>query len=313
MLARRQNCIQSIRLVTDTSCDIDAGTNCPLDLSAFGNVKSISWKGLRDKSDFLSLTGAIQRNRDHLVELELDLVNWFDAAHSLDLEEDSGDEDHHVTSPHHFVRGALGLEHEPADIKFPALQILSISEISLYCAGRELARGLDLGVLQTLKLRLCPGWENFLNYLTGSGGASRLKSLEIQSFGTAHDFDKDQEKEVSAFLDSFQGLKEFFICLFQPMGLSILHSALHHKSTLRNFVYHVRTRDDEDEEDSSLSCDSLNLFLTDTEVEEFEAMVDKLDLECIALACYPGLAVCRQLLHINQSKMDANVLIRCGR
>lgn len=138
--ARKQDRIESIRLITDPSCEIDIASDFPVDLSAFQNLKSISWKGLRVEQDFASLGKAMQRNRDQLLELELDLFDWYTMAESLEIDEadryDKDDTGYH----NYFLHGVLGLHADDAKIMFPALQVLSLSAVSLRSAGEELAR-----------------------------------------------------------------------------------------------------------------------------------------------------------------------------
>ena len=76
-----------------------------MDLNAFHNLKSISWKGLRTEQDFASLAAAMQRNKDQLLELELDLFDWHSMAESLGIDEDEENND----SPPYFAQRVLGV------------------------------------------------------------------------------------------------------------------------------------------------------------------------------------------------------------
>jgi hypothetical protein len=290
--ARKQDRIESIRLITDPSCDIDIASDFPVDLSAFQNLKSISWKGLRIEQDIASLGKAMQRNRDQLLELELDLFDWYKMVESLEIDEDD------TGSRNYFVHGVLGLHPDDAKIMFPALQVLSLSAVSLRSAGEELARALDINLLQSLKLRLCPGWEEFLDCLTCSGRPIMLKTLEVQSSERLEDMCSDGAGELSAFVDTFQGLRELFISINGPVwSLDILRSAIRHKSTLRRFAYHVRSIDLNDGSSTfEQPCDLPDLSLLNTNVAELnnsplQNPFCELDLECIGICCDPIFAV----------------------
>ena len=296
--ARKQDRIESIRLITDPSCDIDIASDFPVDLSAFQNLKSISWKGLRVKQDFASLGKAMQRNRQRLLELELDLFDWHEMIQSLELDEDD------TGSHNSFVHGVLGLLPDGAKITFPALQVLSLSAVSLRYAGEHLARALDVSLLQSLKLRLCPGWEKFLDCLACLGHPITLKTLEVQSSEHVQDVGGDGERELSAFVDTFQGLRDLFISINGPLySQDIFRSAIRHKSTLRRFAYHVRSIDIIDESPTfEQPFDLPDLSLLDTDVAELDNTPSQnpfceLDLECIGICCDPTRAVWIELLH----------------
>ena len=295
--ARKQEQIESIRLITDPSCDNDIASDFPVDLAAFRNLKSISWKGLRVEQDFTSLGKAMQRNRYKVLELELDLFDWDEMAESLDIDEDD------TGSYNYFVHGVLGIRPDDADITFPALQVLSLSAVSLRSAGKELARALDINLLQSLKLRLCPGWEEFLDCLACSGHPIMLKNLEVQSSEPVADVGSDGARELSAFVDAFQGLRELFISIDGPVySQDILRSAIRHKSTLRRFAYHVRSIDIIDGSSTfELPYDLPDLSIPDTDVAEFnnsplQNPFCELDLECIGICCDPIRAVWIELL-----------------
>jgi hypothetical protein len=156
----------------------------------------------------------------------------------------------------------------------------------------------DWGLLQSLTLRSCEGWENFLIQGSGLSCPTRLKSLEIR---TTRNEEIGPERTIAAFLDSFQGLEELFISKHPPSDTLIIWNALeHHKTTLRAFVHHQRSsvgyEDTEDFEEYENQSDNLDLCLTVFGTERAEWSRDRtkhpfhgLDLTFLGLFCRPDL------------------------
>jgi hypothetical protein len=187
-----------------------------------------------------------------------------------------------------FARDILQLPPGGTKRMFPALQRLSLSAVSFKSAEENIASAFDFGSLRSLRIRRCPGWPSLLHHAVHSNPEDiRLKSLEIQS-GVDLDGLVDTGKVVTDFLRAFVGLEEYFIstgALF-PSTLELWRSLFFHKSTLRKFVHHQRTIDDNLERE----CDPPDLSLLP---EDFANLVRDqsqnpfggLDLECIGLCC----------------------------
>ncbi|KAF2193899.1 hypothetical protein K469DRAFT_782205 [Zopfia rhizophila CBS 207.26] len=135
-----------------------------------------------------------------------------------------------------FVRNVLELLPKSTTRMFPALQVYSLSNVSFKSAAKEMAYAFDFGLLYSLKLRFCFGWERFL--LRGSclSRPTRLKLLEIQS--TIH-YEVQAEDSISEFLGSFHGLEQLAISTGSlAWTLDIWRVVLYYKSTLKAFAHH---------------------------------------------------------------------------
>jgi hypothetical protein len=222
------------------------------------------------------------------VELELDLIDWSLVSAALDIDEDE---------ENFFAWNILKLP--PGDMKrmFPALQVLSLSAVSFTSAAKEIANAFDFSSLRSLKLRFCPGWEDFLQQVSHSNQPIRLKSLEVQS--SISDETDHAPDTISGFLGIFEGLEELFIYTHgpSPETIDIWHSALRHKATLRRFSHHQRSINlDEDPPVFEKEYDLSDLSFVSWRIAELikdplRNPFSDLDLECIGLCCIPKLLV----------------------
>ncbi|KAF2490401.1 hypothetical protein BU16DRAFT_622012 [Lophium mytilinum] len=298
-LARHQSSIESIRLIIDGSCYALFLGEGPVGLSALNKLKSIHFTGLRNKYNFKAVGAAIRLNSMHLRKLELDLI----ATGLMYDNSDYGDNffaDHVLrVSPHERTRICQTLE------------TLSLSAVDFQFAQGAIACAFDLGSLTSLKLRWCPGWQDFLLHAGLEGQPIRLKSLEIQS---------DSEAEMAythtmyLFLGRFEGLEELIISTASRGGtLAIWNSLLHHKSTLKRFFHRQRGWDNDEE------CDFPDLSLSPSEIAMLTEHPSKnpfcdFDLECVALGCGPDITKLLlsplttkrslQVIHIRQPAKD---------
>jgi hypothetical protein len=288
-LLRKQNSIQSIRLITGSSCPYNVDGSCSINLSTLSCLRSISWIGLRSVTDFKALRCALQANSTHLTELELDFINWTKANSSWSFD--------HGRSKNFFARRILRLSTDQNEIKFPALRVLSLSKVSLRSAITEMMYAFNFSWLRSLKLRFCPGAEEFLIRVIDSGQTVRLTSLEFQA--DIEEEHRDISDTVSTFLEAFEGLEEFFFSDPGPSWtMALWRSMLHHKGTLTRFVHHQRVVNlDEDDSDFEELCDLRDLSLLDRDTAELNGSpsqnpLGELNLECIGLCCAPVLLVC---------------------
>jgi hypothetical protein len=109
------------------------------------------------------------------------------------------------------------------------------------------------------------------------------------------------ERTIAAFLESFQGLEQFFISEYHHSDIMVIWNALkHHKTTLRRFVHHQRgppeDEDTADFEQFDNESDFSDLSLTFFEKEMIEWSKDRarhpfneLDLKFLGLCCSPDL------------------------
>lgn len=188
-----------------------------------------------------------------------------------------------------FVRSILGIPPESTTPMFLAFQLLSLSNVS-FQSGKK-------GLLSSLTLRFCYGWENFLRRGCRLSRPTRLKSSDIQST-LSHDI--DAENSISRFLGSFQGLEQMAIFTGSPSWiLDIWRAALHQQTTLRAFTHHQRGIDeDEDYPYLREDCESsdLSLSLYDKDMAKWAKNLSKhpwnnMDLEFVGLCCHPELLV----------------------
>jgi hypothetical protein len=258
-------------------------------LSAFKHLKKLSWRGLAFSDHFRSLRETLQQSSHQLVELELDLINRdMTASHVGEGYEEYDN----------FFAGYV-LQLTPGSKKqvFPTLKVLSLSVVSFKAAEKELANAFDFSMLRSLKLRLCPGWEDFLEEVSHSQQQINLRCLEIQSDNST----SDALPKIAKFVEPFDGLEDIFVSISSITSpsetLAVWRSALQHKSSLRRFVHHHRTMDAEDDfTPFRRSLDAPDLSLAP---EDFGMLVNKpsenplshLNLECIGLCCNPRLLV----------------------
>jgi hypothetical protein len=173
-----------------------------------------------------------------------------------------------------FTRDILGLPQGAVEPMFPALRMLSLSVVPFTDTAEETASAFDFSCLRSLKLRRCPGCENFLQCIMNSNEPIGLKSLEIEP--------NNWTKEVSTmsgFLKSFQGLEDLFISAESgPRGysgiLSLWRAVRHHKSTLRRV---------------SITYDTSNL-----NGGKLISIPRDLNLECIGLCPLPNNSLVRK-------------------
>jgi hypothetical protein len=118
-LALKQNGIESMRLITDGSCDYALDEQFCIDLSALRNLRKIAWTGLRSANEIETLADALRANSTHLAELELDLISWDQAAASLYCTFDEDDD-----TDTFLVRQILGLLPGEIGTRFRALTVL---------------------------------------------------------------------------------------------------------------------------------------------------------------------------------------------
>ncbi|KAH9208526.1 hypothetical protein DL95DRAFT_467674 [Leptodontidium sp. 2 PMI_412] len=76
------------------------------------------------------------------------------------------------------VSEVLKLSADRFEIMFPALETLSLSDISLENAQKRIAYAFNAHELSSLTLRHCSGSEEFLNEVIGSGQTIKLSLLE---------------------------------------------------------------------------------------------------------------------------------------
>lgn len=296
----KQQLVESISIITDGFCKYNIDHQSPIDLSAFAKLKKLSWSGLRSDNDMKTLRNTLKKVSPQLVELELDFICWYDPEANLSIfDEKSGG---------FFVRETLKPPPESSTHMFPALQVLSLSNISFISFEEEMVQAVDFSLLSCIKLRSCPGWEGFLQCGSRLRRPTRLKSLEILSSITDEKYADDS---ISQFLKSFHGLEQLAICTSShSKTLDIWRAALHHKSTLKAFIHHQREIEldeevpafEEEHDKPDLSLHNFNKETAEWMTNSSQHPLSGFDLEFLGLCCKPRLL----LVHDPPSNLTCN-------
>jgi hypothetical protein len=210
------------------------------------------------------------------VQLELDLLDWKRVRASYPAARD--DDGIIAWDVFKLPRGGKKL-------LFPNLQHISLSAVSFVSAEKEMASAFCFRSLRSLRLRFCPGWEEFLQHVHSSERPIRLQTLELQDnieYG-----DDQTTSAVSDFVEAVEGLQELFICMSSPsQSLPIWRSMHRHLSSLRKFVHHQHRIGQMNEKKD---CPDLSFAMPDNApwVNSSHNLLSGLDLECIGLCVLP--------------------------
>ena len=301
-LTLHQNGIESLRLITDASCWLGDRS---LALNQFQRLKRFSWSGLRTELDFVSLNGVFENCAHHLVELEVDFVDWEELE---DLWDNLGYADHPFES---LLRR---IPRSSTRCRFPALERLSLSNLDLRSATRMMASAFNSSHLRSLALRQCPGWDRFLQCLLEHTDQLHVQSLEIQN--SSLDDDHYYDYSIQTILESLVGVEDLYLSLWCPVSSRMLWETLQRqKETLKRFIFQSRSINlDEESEHFEAAMDVndmgflglASLATLSSSEEDYKDGADdnwfdethpnplnKLDLECLGLACAPDCLVSR--------------------
>jgi hypothetical protein len=123
-----QSQLESLSLITDSWCQLNNGikqTNRTIpNLANFMSLRSISWRGIQLRSDFLALRVALEANSKHLKALELDLIRWTSAELYYHYKKWGQDK-----SQHFLAHDVLHLGSKGQKASFPSLKTLSLSGV----------------------------------------------------------------------------------------------------------------------------------------------------------------------------------------
>ncbi|KAH8812176.1 hypothetical protein F5884DRAFT_750497 [Xylogone sp. PMI_703] len=244
----RQPNIETLHLVTDGSCPLIYKTGVKLAVSSFPKLKRLSWAGFCIKDEIRVLHETLKKTAHQLTELNLDILHHRN-YNEMKWEDDKQADSYEIVFAV-FVRDILRIPYKVA-MKFPALRVLSLSGASFWQTGtdmpyltavKKISEVFDFSTLGSLKLRLCPGWEDLLGLLVEYPQPVRYKSLELhctETLNRAHD-------TITLFLISFEGLEDFFLRTGpeQDKTLSVWRSLAYHKKTVKRFVYHHYQRNE---------------------------------------------------------------------
>lgn len=256
---------------------------------------------------FDNIAKLILANSAHLEDLEIDLQSWsreWDNRESRAVHHQNNPEEWDRTSASTMLaRQIFSLQSRPSDSSerpsFPRLRHLKLTRLPLRDEiTKEVVTpaSIRFDALRSLSLRMCPYWMSFLSQALESGISPRLNKLEILDFylHTPEETAVSKTAAVAKLLDSFKGLEELFISHCGPTSaLEFLEHVTGHEVTLKWFVHHQRTRDQDEETLISRMGDDIADFGI-SQVERDRIRVDpsqnplsKLNLEFIGLTCAP--------------------------
>ncbi|KAI5456731.1 hypothetical protein BGZ63DRAFT_428841 [Mariannaea sp. PMI_226] len=317
-LPLHQRNIESLRLITDASCHSPGFSSQVHALDSFKCLRRFSWTGIRTRDDFTSLQNAFKSHSEHLIELELDFVNWQKLKEIW--------EDDYLIEEHPFEDLVLGVACKAAGLRFPALERLSLSNLDMMSGAQGIACAFATASLQSLTFHRCPGWDDFLHHLFQFvGNQLHLQTLEVQS----NSYDDDEL--IKSIIETVVGVHSLYLSLWNPRCTRDLWNTLpRHQENLKQFIFQVTTVVEDDESeffeqtadlgDMSFSANDASDWSQSNEYvdkddewfnDEFANPLGELELESIGLACAPRRLkevlrpfadkTCLQLLHIRQS------------
>lgn len=239
-LVTHQSQIQSLSIITDGRCRYAEDEECPINISHFRCLRSLSWRGVRNSDDFKTIRDCLSLNAPHLRELTLDLVDWYkaicnwSAAHRAWMTENFSN---------FFTTDVLKIKAGDLNRTFPVLDVLSLSAVSFETAVEEIPHVMNFAGLSTLKLRHCRHVKELLERFPNSRQKISLTSFEVVV--DSEDVDFVYEFEIGGFLSAFQGLQNLYLMTPDDGSWpSLLKGVLNHETTLKRLVIHARTTDD---------------------------------------------------------------------
>lgn len=241
----------------------------------------------------------IEKNANHLDHLELDLL-YTDGDFSrarVHVQRQEGDND-----PGYFGKILMLHEHTVQPI-FQSLTSLVLTNVPL---GPAMVGMINFEVLQSLTLRLCPGWARFTQRIVKTRSPVKLKTLELH-----HDLSTQVENsqlKVEELIDVCGGLEELFLNLPKPDDArSIWKHITRHEASLKRLVLHYRTRERDASGALGLETDLPSLGLTEHGNTIYYPPepnpLQELKLQCISLCCFPELAV-RETQNLGEPNTD---------
>ena len=300
-LTKQQTAIESLSLITSGKCHYSVRVQEEiLILSNFPRLRKFSWKGLSSTEELNSLRGLFRSNFRVLEELELDFFEWeavtIDGVDTMDYSYEDGPSFPEAILPHN-SDGAVQ--------QFKSLKRLSLSEFEFEISTEQITRAFNIGNLQSLTLRNCPGIRTFLSTIMDAGLVLRLKSLELIMLDRPIRRNGSIESPLISFLQSFKGLEHFHLMLrtgrSDPKQVlsSYWNAILHHSSTLKRLIYHERCRKPVPIDDTDWLAPAVDKFywsdkeltsLSDTETAQlqenhfYNSGLAQMQLECFGVA-----------------------------
>ncbi|KAH6994617.1 hypothetical protein EDB82DRAFT_576033 [Fusarium venenatum] len=304
-LSLKHPSIQGLSFTTDPFCSRFNrwSRTTDLNLSGFHNIRRFSWKAPMG-CHFGNIANLVQKNADHLEELEIDLQSWSrqweDRESRVVRHKADSEEWDKVPASNMLARDMFGLSSDAsANTCFPRMRSLKLTRVPLRDETTNktvTAAFINLAGLTSLTLRMCSYWTLLLEDMIQSTTPIAVESLEILDFylQTPNVTAAKKVIAITNFLDSFDGLEELFISHCGPTPvLNFWQHVSRHSSTLKAFVHHQRITDQDDEllisrkgrdlSDPAISQHDLDRIQHDPT----QNPLSRLNLEFIGLTCAP--------------------------
>ncbi|CAG9986245.1 unnamed protein product [Clonostachys byssicola] len=246
ILPQKHPKLQSLSVSSDFLCNRGG----KISVSAFRSLQRLRWRA-PNRSQVDALSEAIENNASHLKELEIDFARWLTLKDTISYPYGGlgGGISRKVfgVGPQGLyteVTQLAGIPSPPQGIIFKEIRSLSLTEVPLTA---DLARAINFETLQSLKLRTCPDWFDFLNALVEDKVKINLKAFELTDDLGEYQKTNDQYYAASvasmaAFLASFKGLEQLHLAAFgsQDSAAAWKGYARDHGEILKSFVAHDR-------------------------------------------------------------------------
>ena len=282
-LPNKQNSVEEISLITNGYCANDEERERSVDLTWCETLQSLSWKSLGRFEDFNALRDCLRVTKKVLRKLELDFIEWQEAESNYHVGLAEGDDLNEYEN--FFMEKIIEVDSDEARCHFPNLEHLSLTYVDFWDAGQKFLCAFNFKNLRVLKLRNCSGGPIALQGLQFISQGMRLKSLELLILRAAEAGQIDEAvQSICSFLDSFQGLEDFYLALDGASNwLSVALAASNHIATLRRLVTQELIEDEE----------MMQYGLQDPTSGELETFYEKSNLVCVGFNHYPhGILVC---------------------
>jgi hypothetical protein len=234
ILPRRQKNIETIRIINDSRC-----YGHDYWLTDFRKLKRLTWIPLTWRDDLDALAMGLEKFAHQLTLLELDIFEYERKGNEGYRPYYAKSQEEH-NRPNYFAWDILGLSVNQKKRMFQSLDRLYLCGVPFYMAGMEMAHAFNCSRLQSLHLRFCRGWEEFLHQVIQSGQKINLTSLTLEPSPTL-EFPGEEIETICSFLGAFTGLRDLFLSTNEQWGtMDIWRAVLNHKATLKIFVHNQR-------------------------------------------------------------------------
>ncbi|CAH0046306.1 unnamed protein product [Clonostachys solani] len=247
ILPQKHPQLQSLSVSGDFLCN----RGVKISVSAFRSLQRLRWRAPNGRQ-VNALSEAIENNASHLKELEIDFARWKTLESSIQY-------------PYGGLGGGIsrkvfgvgsqglltactqlaGIPSPPQGIIFKEIRSLSLTEVPLTA---DLARAINFQTLESLKLRTCPDWFDFLDAIVEDKVELNLKAFELTD--DLGEYQKTQDgyydacvASMAAFLASFKGLEQLHLAAFGPRDTAAAWQgyARDHGESLKSLVFHDRS------------------------------------------------------------------------